>query len=276
LPLFTYSVETEQATTRPKSALSKAETTQSINRTRSGSLESNKDIHVSHDGGSDQAGVSDPTSIYARSDCTMGHKFLPQAQPTCPICLDDFESGVTPIRELPCGHIFHPDCSDAFLSNNSSLCPMCKTSILPVGYCPVKITNTMVRRERALRRLRSRVVIRDRVGDVENGITTVRLHNLGLKVKRAVLRRPADLQIAQQTQTPISTMTGVSARPTAPVAGDEAPAGTESGLSRQAIARRRMQELAAPAASLEEVDVVPDRQRPKWRRMFAAIFPGFS
>ena len=31
------------------------------------------------------------------------------------------------------------------------MCPMCKTSALPPGYCPPMITSTMVRRERDLR-----------------------------------------------------------------------------------------------------------------------------
>ena len=77
-------------------------------------------------------------------------------QPNCHICLVGFEHRVTIIRELPCGHIFHPVCIDEFLIQNSSLCPMCKHCMLPRGYSP-RITNGMVRRERALRRLRERV-----------------------------------------------------------------------------------------------------------------------
>jgi hypothetical protein len=61
------------------------------------------------------------------------------------------------VRELPCQHIFHPECVDAFLSTSSSLCPMCKKSALPRGYCPAIITNAMVRRERVVRRIRERV-----------------------------------------------------------------------------------------------------------------------
>lgn len=78
------------------------------------------------------------------------------SQPTCPICLDDFISNETQVRELPCKHIFHPECIDIFLRDNSSLCPMCKKSALPAGYCPVKVTNLMVRRERLVRRMRER------------------------------------------------------------------------------------------------------------------------
>ncbi|KAL1854595.1 hypothetical protein Plec18170_004685 [Paecilomyces lecythidis] len=74
------------------------------------------------------------------------------SQPTCAICLDDFIPGSSVVRELPCAHIFHPECIDAFLIRNSSLCPMCKKSVLPPDFCPTKVTNLMVRRERLLRR----------------------------------------------------------------------------------------------------------------------------
>ncbi|KAF2680970.1 hypothetical protein K458DRAFT_84486 [Lentithecium fluviatile CBS 122367] len=78
------------------------------------------------------------------------------SQSTCPICLDDFEPIESQIRELPCHHIFHADCIDPFLLKNSSLCPLCKQSVLPTGYCPTRITNIMVRRERIIRRMRAR------------------------------------------------------------------------------------------------------------------------
>lgn len=69
-------------------------------------------------------------------------------QSTCPICLDDFVSHTTIVRELqPCSHIYHPECIDSFLQKKSSLCPMCKTSVLPRGYCPRNISLTTVRRE---------------------------------------------------------------------------------------------------------------------------------
>lgn len=83
----------------------------------------------------------------------------PEYQPSCHICLEYFESKVTIIREVPCGHIFHPECIDEFLSDISSLCPICKKSMLPKGYSP-KITNGMVRRERATRRLRPRIFVK--------------------------------------------------------------------------------------------------------------------
>ena len=105
-------------------------------------------------------------------------------QPTCAICLDDFIPGTTPsasptsstttsgtiVRELPCRHIFHPECVDAFLRDNSSLCPMCKKTALPKGYCPRVVTNAMVRRERMVRRIRPRVSASEVDAEVERAI----------------------------------------------------------------------------------------------------------
>ncbi|KAK9385824.1 hypothetical protein V1515DRAFT_214211 [Lipomyces mesembrius] len=76
------------------------------------------------------------------------------SQTTCPICLEDFVPNVTLVRELPCLHIYHLECIDAFLEHQSSLCPLCKQSALPRGYIPstLRITNATVRRERRMRR----------------------------------------------------------------------------------------------------------------------------
>ncbi|OMP82563.1 putative RING finger membrane protein [Diplodia seriata] len=82
------------------------------------------------------------------------------SQPTCAICLDDFIDKETTVRELPCKHIYHPECIDNFLRDNSSLCPLCKKTVLPRGYCPAVITNAMVRRERWVRRVRQRAAAR--------------------------------------------------------------------------------------------------------------------
>lgn len=87
-------------------------------------------------------------------------------QPACAICLEPYQNRVTVIRELPCGHIFHTQCVNEFLSENSSLCPICKACMLPKGYCP-KITNVMVRRERAVRRLRDRITVEDSCSEYE-------------------------------------------------------------------------------------------------------------
>lgn len=100
-----------------------------------------------------------PISAAATFAAGKKHANEPQtafSQPTCPICLDDFIPHNTLIRELPCKHIFHPECIDLFLRDSSSLCPVCKHSALPPGYCPVKVTNLMVRRERLTRRMAER------------------------------------------------------------------------------------------------------------------------
>lgn len=75
-----------------------------------------------------------------------------QSQTTCAICLDDYEAGFSVVREMPCGHIFDVDCIDTFLSQNSSLCPLCKKSVLPTGSYPIPVTNVMVHRDYIQRR----------------------------------------------------------------------------------------------------------------------------
>ncbi len=99
--------------------------------------------------------VSEPLHPPASSQLspTPPQQFPSFAQPTCPICLDDFIPHTTSVRELPCHHIYHPTCIDRFLRDHSSLCPLCKARVLPHGYCPAVITNAMVRRERQVREL---------------------------------------------------------------------------------------------------------------------------
>ncbi|MDI1490347.1 MAG: hypothetical protein OHK93_001547 [Ramalina farinacea] len=82
-------------------------------------------------------------------------------QPTCPICLEDYIPHSTRVRSLPCHHIYHPDCIDRYLLRTSSLCPICKTKVVPpshgIGRVALpRINNTMVRRERYARRLAQR------------------------------------------------------------------------------------------------------------------------
>ena len=82
---------------------------------------------------------------------------------TCAVCLDDFEAGQTRVRELPCYHAFHPECIDPFLANRSSLCPLCKRSVLPKGFIPsnLTLTNATIARERRLRQLRQQQAPQD-------------------------------------------------------------------------------------------------------------------
>ncbi|RSL64976.1 hypothetical protein CEP54_004404 [Fusarium duplospermum] len=140
-PLFTYNADPESIAAPP--------TPSSTRRLRSSR-------------GLDQRSVRSSTSIRSKRSSVgvTGDNAATNFQPSCHICLANFDHRVTIIRELPCGHIFHPECIDEFLLQNSSLCPMCKHCMLPRGYSP-KITNGMVRRERALRRLRERVDLED-------------------------------------------------------------------------------------------------------------------
>lgn len=101
---------------------------------------------------SSKAAKTEPKSEAPSFPLSLPHRQLSFSQPTCPICLDDFESHHTAVRELPCQHVFHPGCIDVFLTENSSLCPVCKAKVLPKGYCPEIITNAMVRHERQTRR----------------------------------------------------------------------------------------------------------------------------
>jgi hypothetical protein len=187
------------------------------------------------------------TAEIASNHSSLAHKFLPYSQPTCPICLEDFKSGITPIRELPCGHIFHPECIDSFLCNNSSLCPMCKKSVLPAGYCPTRITNSIVRRERNLRRLRSRVTVNEEGGIQVPGS---RIEIFGSDLRRIFQRTsatrnvPGTLSPIPLQPRPALVADATTLNPRASVLGNEIPPNQDT-LSRDQIARRRIQELAA-------------------------------
>ncbi|KAK6496764.1 Nucleolar protein 58 [Arthrobotrys musiformis] len=112
--------------------------------------------------------LSSPTSAKSRSSPKvqspttstpqLGTQTSPRGyhQTSCPICLDDFIHQETTVRELPCLHIFHPECIDPYLESQSSLCVLCKQSCLPKGYVPIRLTNAIVRRERLLRSVRER------------------------------------------------------------------------------------------------------------------------
>ncbi|GFF29706.1 hypothetical protein IFM46972_02708 [Aspergillus udagawae] len=84
---------------------------------------------------------SRPPSVRECSDSSS------RSQPTCAICLDDFVSGTTIVRELPCGHIFHPSCIDVSLTQISSLCPLCKKSVLPAEYYSTPADDMVVHRD---------------------------------------------------------------------------------------------------------------------------------
>lgn len=160
-PLYTYNADLE--------ALNAASTPSSNRASRSGRRSDQRSVRS-------LASVrSKRTSAGVSTDATATN-----FQPSCHICLARYDHRVTIIRELPCGHIFHPQCIDEFLEQNSSLCPMCKHCMLPRGYCP-RITDSMVRRERALRRLRERVDLED----LSEGSNDTKLKGWGKRMFRS-------------------------------------------------------------------------------------------
>ncbi|KAF2972395.1 hypothetical protein GQX73_g1107 [Xylaria multiplex] len=178
-----------------------------------------------------------PSSSYNRGK----HGDRLDYQPACLICLENFESRVTIIRELSCGHIFHSECIDEFLSEMSSLCPLCKASMYPRGHCP-KITNSMVRRELSTRKLRSH---RAFGVSFRNGW-------------RRLLTRNGPENRALHGRVSISTELGTSIQ----LQKQPSPPGNT---------RQRMQELITP---IDETN--SDDGRPQWKRAARTVFPGFS
>lgn len=49
---------------------------------------------------------------------------------TCAVCLSAFEDGEE-VRKLKCKHIFHKDCLDTWLQQDSATCPLCRNKVLP-------------------------------------------------------------------------------------------------------------------------------------------------
>lgn len=94
------------------------------------------------------------TTVNQPISTTLSVDRLSYSQTTCAICLDDYEPGLSIVREMPCGHIFDAHCIDTFLTQNSSLCPLCKKSVLPSGTHPIPVTNIMVQRDYMQRRTR--------------------------------------------------------------------------------------------------------------------------
>jgi hypothetical protein len=218
------------------------------------------------------------------------------SQPTCPICIDDFEPNQTQVRELPCRHIFHPECIDTFLLSNSSLCPLCKQSVLPPGAIPVRVTNVMVRRERYITRMRSRgghtasshpVA----VGSAEN---TRRLPgafgSLGSRINGAMggrrvfsaperaQSRPADMEMSATSmsgRTPPQTDVEMGIGETPSSAAQANARDCTPTHNRREWARQRALNMLGP----RHASVHPEEEEqtgPRWRRTLHKVFPGFN
>jgi hypothetical protein len=209
------------------------------------------------------------------------------SQPTCPICMDDFEPNETQVRELPCHHVFHPECIDTFLLNHSSLCPMCKQSVLPTGACPVQITNVMVRRERHISRMRARsahptstqpFTTTDAAPVATPTRPPIAFGSLGSRVGGAIAgrrifsapertqTRPPDIEMG--TAPPPASHTS-DTRPTQPQPNTQDCSPTQN---RREWARQRALAMLgprhAPASDADEEAAVPG-----WRRVIRKVFP---
>ncbi|KAK3497138.1 uncharacterized protein B0T23DRAFT_426286 [Neurospora hispaniola] len=196
-------------------------------------------------------------------------------QPACAICLEPYQNRVTVIREIPCGHIFHTQCIDEFLSENSSLCPICKACMLPSGYCP-KITNAMVRRERAVRRLRDRITVEDSCSEYEMVDQGKPIR--GGKSLRSLLGGGGDDSKAADAATIATTPSRMSIRQGSiqragrkqqKQVGSNNNGNVQRG-SPPVLGRKRMRELAGGS----DIDDGESRA-PAWERLRRKVFPGF-
>jgi hypothetical protein len=224
------------------------------------------------------------------------------SQPTCAICLDDFVSSDTIVRELPCRHIFHPECIDSFLRENSSLCPMCKKTVLPRGYCPAAVTNAMVRRERMVRRMRERVPANEdtssqhfysipRMRDAVRSAVTG-----GRRVFSAPNRsHPTISSVEMGSATNITPMVPASSRPPdhpEQIASfsspdqDQSPASPEpppppvvvpQAQRRREWARNRAVAMLGPQHTPLGDDIEAEAaRRPGWRKAVGRVWPGLA
>lgn len=48
---------------------------------------------------------------------------------SCPICIEEYTKDEK-VRLLPCGHVYHLECIDPWLTEKSSLCPLCKQDVV--------------------------------------------------------------------------------------------------------------------------------------------------
>ena len=146
MPITIYGARTDRSKSRSHNSTKEADKIASP---------SNQDgLDTTAHGSEDSSGITaDPNPSSSESPSTA----FDQA-PCCAICLDDYVVNTTPVRHLPCNHIFHPHCIDPFLQNRSSLCPLCKRSVLPKGFIPpsLTLTNATVARERRIRLMRER------------------------------------------------------------------------------------------------------------------------
>lgn len=278
LPLFIYYDESEQSL-RSSAAHKRSPTVTTIKIPNSGSKNTSQTSQLGRKA-DEETPLPETTAVHGSSsirDSALPHTFLPYSQPTCSICLEDFESQVTEIRELSCGHIYHPECIDTFLGSSSSLCPLCKKSALPPGSCPTTISDAMVRRERNLRRLRARVRLEDQAARAERATIRGRAKNVGVRLKNIRILEPR--QNRDLASSPVTPRIGqqplprLPTQPQASVLGHEVP----ENPSRRAVVASRIRELASQQVFIQDPDTMNERrQLPYWKKTLSKVFPGFA
>jgi hypothetical protein len=275
LPLLVYIGDDAEAVPLPSSPGAAASTDQDAGAikpeskpTPASSIEIAKDSAAADISASEEQKDLPPIS-------SLPHAKLEFSQPSCSICLDDFESGQSIVRQLPCKHIFHPACIDPVLKEYSSLCPVCKSKVLPPGFCP-DITNDMVRRVRGVRHMRRieafqrghaefldpvagtdgprRVaVVNGRAGSFQRQLA-MRSGMYGPRLSQSGDRRASTAPRLRQQGTELTTLASAASAPE----GAARPA----NVSREEWARRRAQGMFEQPGTVDEAERQQQSQRP--------------
>ncbi|KAI9682260.1 MAG: hypothetical protein M1817_000314 [Caeruleum heppii] len=215
-----------------------------------------------------------PLSTYAPNDGTELPEGVTKSppttqafnQPTCAICLDDFVPHSTPVRHLPCSHIFHPDCIDDFLLKTSSLCPVCKSSVLPRGYCPKVITNLMVRNERVSRRRRQNGAGDRRAWWDPRGLPAVT--GRGLRRVRGQNPPPSSTIVPPRSSSAAATM-----EMTSPDAPHSRTTNRREWARHRAGAMLGLRPEEVRGDANGDGEAPTGQERSKWRKAVRTIFP---
>ncbi|CAG7854247.1 SubName: Full=Uncharacterized protein {ECO:0000313/EMBL:CCA67513.1} [Serendipita indica DSM 11827] len=76
-----------------------------------------------------QSSTAEIASNVAKSQPSSSGKAVEHKVPVEPLALQDVGEGATPLRLLACGHCFHKQCIDPWLSDVSGRCPVCQKPV---------------------------------------------------------------------------------------------------------------------------------------------------
>jgi len=237
-------------------------------------------------GRSQSSADSPATGTASQLPSIIAEKDVLFPQDTCPICIDDYENHVTPVRWLACSHIFHPACIDPLLREYSSLCPICKASVLPKDYVP-EVTNIMVRRERLNRRFRE-IERREREREQAQPNMPVHFSGLGRFVRvnnqdnganaqthpgQAPQINVEDVEMQRMqpaAETPVSRL---AVERSASAVSVNSTARRPENVTREEWARQRAATLVGTSETVEEAEQREEARKPIWRRVLGPLFP---